>query len=164
MRRLMGAAVTLYSIGFSVAVQASGVSLQQHQCVRLAAQHYYRRSDPVSFDGFVDLIEAVFAVEDGCGKIASNTNGSRDIGCMQINSVHLPLLASYGISEQALYRNECQNIMVGVWILQSALQSASSFWTGVGNYNSRTPIHNTRYQQVVWLRLQRLWASRQAIR
>lgn len=160
MRRLLHAALAMLLSGFSVSLPAAQLSLQQRQCIQLAAQHYYRRTDPVSFDGFVDIIEAVLAVEDGCGRVASNANGSRDIGCMQINSVHLPLLASYGISEQALYRNECQNIMVGVWILHSGLQSASSLWVGVGNYNSHTPIHNARYQQLVWLRLQRLWANR----
>jgi hypothetical protein len=164
MRRLLRAALAILLTGFALSVPAAELTLQQQQCIRLAAQHYYRRNDSVSFDGFVDIIEAVLAVEGGCGRIASNTNGSRDIGCMQINSVHLPLLATYGISEQALYRNECQNIMVGVWILHSGLQSASNFWVGVGNYNSHTPIHNARYQRLVWLRLQRLWANRLATR
>jgi hypothetical protein len=164
MRWLLRTALTTFLIGFALPSPARKLGLLQHQCIRLAAHHYYQRSDPVPFEGFVDLIEAVLAVEGGCGRVASNNNGSRDIGCMQINSVHLPLLASYGISEQALYRNDCQNIMVGVWILHSGLQSAPNLWVGVGNYNSHTPSHNTRYQQLVWLRLQRLWANRMAVR
>jgi len=164
MRRLQRALIAALLTSSTLAVTAAEPSLPQRQCIRLAAQHYYRRNDPIPFDGFVDITEAVFSVEGGCGRVVPNTNGSRDIGCMQINSVHLPLLATYGISEQALYRNECQNIMVGVWILHSGLQAAPSFWVGVGNYNSHTPIHNARYQQRVWLRLQRLWANRLATR
>lgn len=132
------------------------------QCIQLSARQYYSRAMPVSYDGFVDLIRALMKVEGGCGVIAVNANGSRDYGCMQINSSHLRTLSAYGIGADALQLNDCQNILVGTWILQSELVRGGDLWQSIGNYNSRTPRHNQAYQLRVWRQLQRLWADRLA--
>lgn len=40
--------------------------------------------------------------------IGHNSNGSRDIGLMQVNTYHLPRLAKYGITEQSLLNDSCR--------------------------------------------------------
>ena len=49
-----------------------------------------------------------------------NTNGSLDIGELQINSIHLRELALYGIDENLL-RDECVNIYVAAWQLKKQM-------------------------------------------
>lgn len=164
----LGTAFTA-ALAVSGSAFAASLSPNQETCISQAAAWYHRPTDPISLQGFIDLIHAVQAQENGCGRVVPNKDGSRDIGCMQINSSHLPLLARYGISEQALFLSDCQNILVGVWILHSEITNASDLWTGVGNYNTgpgkRTPKRvqkNLQYQGYVWMRLQRLWAARLA--
>ena len=67
------------------------------------------------------LLVAVARVESGLNPAAVNRShlartGSYDIGLMQINSRHLPLLARYGIKETQL-QEPCTNIHVGAWLL-----------------------------------------------
>lgn len=150
-------AAALISANASASVQFSPL---HEWCIRAAASTYYRPSDPISFNGLVDLIHATMAVEGGCGVDHINANLSHDYGCMQINDTHLPLLRSYGINAATLQYNDCQNIMIGTWVLASELKSGRDLWTSIGNYNSRTPKYNRAYQARIWLRLQQLWASR----
>lgn len=102
----------------------------------------------------VDLVHAVLQTEGGAaGTVSRNTNGSRDLGPMQINSIHLRELASYGITESELIRNECLNIHVGTFLLRRAMDAEPDFWRGVGRYHSATPSLNEAYQKRVWRRL-----------
>lgn len=130
-------------------------------CTQAAASQYYVPTYPIPYAAFLDLIRAVRAVENGCGKVVKNTNGSVDVGCMQINSVHFTALAAYGIGRERL-EDDCQNILVGTWILDSELRHGGDLWSSIGNYNSHTPRHNQAYQRLVWGKLQRLWADRLA--
>ena len=61
-----------------------------------------------------DLLRAIARVESGGNPAAvnRNTNGSEDVGLMQINSWWLPRLAAYGISRDHLL-DPCTNISVG---------------------------------------------------
>lgn len=61
---------------------------------------------------------------------------SYDIGLMQINSRWLPTLAQYGITEQSLRTDACQNLLVGAWILASNMQRHGANWDAVGAYNA----------------------------
>lgn len=159
--------VALVCVGAGLRVaSAESAASRRDLCVRSAAAHYYTAGDPIPYPALVDLIKAVMAQEAGCGKVATNTDGSVDIGCMQINSSHLSTLARFGIRYDMLRDNECQNIFVGTWILHSEIRSAPDLWTGVGNYNTgagrRTEKRiraNRTYQANVWRRLQALWAA-----
>lgn len=141
--------------GTSILLLASMVvsgSMQagQIECVQLAADKY---GLPVS------LIEAILEVEGGrVGQAVHNSNGSVDLGPMQINSVWLPRLADYGITREQLQYDRCINILVGSWILASQLKIAKNMegpvqrriWWGIGAYHSRTPEHNMKYSIKVW--------------
>jgi len=156
--------IPLAWLGCVTAAWAADLSPDHEWCVQRAAVQYYRLGDPLSFQGFVDLIHAVFGVENSCGISHVNDNGSIDVGCMQINSSNWRTLIRYGISPEALRFNDCQNIMVGTWLLHENLAAGPDLWTAIGNYNSHTPKYNRIYQLKVWKKLQRLWADRLARR
>lgn len=96
------------------------------------------------------------------GTVSQNTNGSYDMGVMQVNSIWLPKLAAMGITKHEVIYNACQNVMVGTWILagymkhyigtaglKSAWEDPGAFWRAVGDYNSHTPVYNHQYQKRV---------------
>jgi soluble lytic murein transglycosylase-like protein len=67
-----------------------------------------------------------------------NANGSIDYGVMQINSIHLPELARYGIRRDALMV-PCKNVYIAAWHLRKQVVRYGNTWTAVGAYHSSTP-------------------------
>ncbi|MEM5433794.1 lytic transglycosylase domain-containing protein [Paraburkholderia diazotrophica] len=67
-----------------------------------------------------------------------NANGSHDMGVMQINSIHLPELARYGVKREDLY-DGCKNVYTGAWILRKRLDEYGNTWAAIGAYHSATP-------------------------
>lgn len=122
-------------------------------CIQQAVQEYGTHPD---------LIRAVMAQEAGkVGQVRFNRDGSFDMGPMQINSVHLPELAPFGITKEMLTNNECLNIAIGTYYLQLAIMKSGDFWVGVGNYHSRTPDKNVGYQVRVWNHLLQIRGGRE---
>lgn len=82
-----------------------------------------------------------------------NANGSIDYGMMQFNSVHLPVLARYGVSAGDLM-NPCANIFVAAWHLHKMMVKYGNTWTAIGAYHSETPAERDRYARsikpIVW--------------
>lgn len=76
--------------------------------------------------------------------IRFNSNGTRDIGVMQINSVWLPTLTKYGITEQQLL-DPCTNLSVGAWILRQHQEKYGNTWEAVGVYHSKTESRKWNY-------------------
>lgn len=115
-------------------------------CVVAASNHY--QVPPA-------LLLSILKVEGGqVGKTSKNSNGSSDIGPMQVNSIHLPELAKYGITFEQLKNDGCLNVHVGAYYIKKAELSKTGgaknvspkeFWQGVGNYHSKTPQYNARY-------------------
>ena len=106
------------------------------------------------------VMQAVVRTEGGWdGLRKRNTNGSFDLGRAQINTIHLPELRRYGITEQQLANDACTNLHVAAYRLRFEINRAGDFWRGVGNYHSRTPHLNQAYQTRVRANLARLTAK-----
>jgi soluble lytic murein transglycosylase-like protein len=86
-----------------------------------------------------ELLYAIAAQESRLDPdaVGLNTDGSRDIGIMQINSWWLPKLADFGIDERHL-KEPCTNISVGAWILAGNITRYGYTWDAVGAYNAGT--------------------------
>jgi len=109
------------------------------------------------------LLFIILNVEDGrLGKVSQNTNGTVDVGPMQINDTWVPKLAArWKASRQETYiairDNFCANIEGGAWVLRQALDEASGdFWEGVGYYHSHTPQYKVDYLRKVLNQVTRL--------
>lgn len=96
------------------------------------------------------ILRAIAIVESGGRPDAtnSNRNGSVDYGMMQINSIHLPELARYGIGKADLY-NGCKSVYMGAWILRQSIDKYGNTWAAIGTYNSATPYYRDRYASKV---------------
>lgn len=80
--------------------------------------------------------------------VSKNTNGSRDIGALQINSIHLKELAQYGVHEADLL-DGCVSAYVGAWHLKRQIDKYGLTWQAVGAYHSATPEHNAKYANII---------------
>ncbi len=107
------------------------------------------------------ILRAIALVESG-GQPPTvtnrNSNGSVDYGRMQINSIHLPELAKYGVTKSDLF-DACKNIYTGAWILRRNIDRYGNTWAAVGAYNSATPYLRDRYAEKVMKMVQRLIAA-----
>lgn len=93
------------------------------------------------------LIISILKTENGrVGQANLNTNGSFDLGPMQINSRWLPVLKNYGYFAPDVQFDPCINVKVGTWILANALTSEKNLWQGIGDYHSHTATFNRSYQ------------------
>lgn len=72
-----------------------------------------------------------------------NRNGTYDIGLMQINSVHLPRLARYGIT-QATLMDACASTYVGAWIMSENIRRYGWSWEAIAAYNVGSLNSNAR--------------------
>ena len=102
----------------------------------------------------LDLLKvlAVMKAENGrVGQFVLNSNGSYDIGPMQVNTIHLPELAkTFGVPgdrvAQLLAYDGCFNVAVGAWLLRVRTnEAAGDFWYGIGRYHSRTTVYSNIY-------------------
>lgn len=97
-------------------------------------------------------IRAIMAVENGkmC-TMSKNSNGSYDMGIMQINTIHYPsIIAEYpSLSVKDIACKPCLNITLGAWILSKRIKETDDLWRGVGNYHSRTPKYHKKYLEKI---------------
>jgi len=96
------------------------------------------------------ILRAIAAQESGFkpNTVHRNTNGSVDIGEMGTNSVHLPELARYGISQNDLL-DSCKSVFVGAWRLAKMVKKYGNTWEAVGAYHSETPSIRDRYKALI---------------
>jgi hypothetical protein len=94
--------------------------------------------------------------------VSQNSNGTVDIGPMQVNDTWIPKIArhwrtSTDASYQALRNSFCANVEGGAWILRQALDEARGIlWEGVALYHSHAPIHKQEYMRLVYAQAMRL--------
>ncbi len=89
------------------------------------------------------LLKAIAKAESNLNPIAMNhnSNGTVDVGLMQINSIWADQL---GPTWDRL-SDPCTNVMVGAWILSRCIKDYGSSWQAVGCYHSRTPAKRDAY-------------------
>jgi soluble lytic murein transglycosylase-like protein len=115
-------------------------------CMMLSAQTY---------DIPPAVLVGIYKTEGGkIGQEVGNTNGSYDLGPMQINTIWLPLLAEkWGTSQETARRwlrdDACTNVGVSAWILRSHLDETQNITQAIAHYHSRTPKHGTRSRKKV---------------
>ncbi|MAZ76808.1 MAG: transglycosylase [Micavibrio sp.] len=106
-------------------------------CLMLAAQTY---SVPPA------VLVGIYDVEGGKPgqAVGPNTNGSYDLGPMQINTLWIPELAKkWGVKESSAYswvkNDPCTNMSVAAWILKTHINETRSLSKAIAHYHSRTP-------------------------
>jgi soluble lytic murein transglycosylase-like protein len=136
-RALTGSALTLMlGVLLSVAptpVRAAGMSGAipwqdgAQPCWEAAGQ--YHHIDPW-------LLYAIAYVESRYDPqaLGKNTNGSRDIGLMQINSTWIPELQRWGVPLAAL-TNACASTYIGAWIMAANFRRFGYSWEAIAAYN-----------------------------
>lgn len=97
------------------------------------------------------LLYSIASVESSFNPAAvnKNTNGSFDLGMMQINTIWLKKLSSFGIQPVQLL-DGCTSIYVGAWILSQTIKQYGYNWRGIGAYNSGKPHLAYKYAQKVY--------------
>jgi hypothetical protein len=117
------------------------------RCIDAAASAY--RLPP-------SMLVILLSVEGGSlGRVSHNTNGTVDIGPMQVNQIWLPAIARHWHAAEpeslaALRDNFCANVEAGAWILRQAMDQAhGNFWDGVGYYHSHDPGYKADYLRIV---------------
>ena len=146
MRIVIAAAVALACLANSAPGQA-GVSPVTPQCVLQAAQ--LQQIPP-------HIILGLLKTEGGhLGEESRNTNGSYDLGPMQINDrTWVPKLAAmhFNGNESAAYAAlrdwGCYSVHVGAWIFRQYLDEAhGNYADAVGYYNSHNEGPKLAYQR-----------------
>ena len=113
------------------------------------------------------VLPSIQAVEGGVpNQISLNTNGTEDLGVMQINTIwlrplsrvaHLPVAAV----RARLLGNACFNIAAAAAILRYYLEEThGDLMRAVGDYHSHTPALNADYQLRVRRSAQFLFQAR----
>ena len=101
------------------------------------------------------VLVGILHVEGGrIGQQVGNTNGSYDLGPMQINTVWVPQLAKHwGVPQKTAWTwlrdDGCTNVNVAAWILRNHLNETGSLAQAVANYHSRTPSKGGSYKNKV---------------
>lgn len=130
---------------------ASGAEHEVPRCIRLAAEGF--GIDPLP-------LEILREVEGGRPGLESrNTNGTRDLGVMQINSSWLRTLAGFGIDEADVRDSVCINVYVAAWIFVQELNRTGDVVVAMARYHSPTPRHQARYLGLVQRAIERRLAS-----
>lgn len=110
------------------------------------------------------VLPSIQAVEGGTpGSVSRNTDGTDDLGVMQINTIWLPALSRIsGLAEPVvrdrLINRPCFNIAAAGVIMRSYLEeSHGDLMEAVGNYHSHTPTLHSAYRRRIVKEARRLF-------
>jgi hypothetical protein len=152
-RKLFLAAPAL-AIGLVLATPARANEAMIEGCLKAAAEVHHLPAG---------VLVLLISVEGGrLGGVSQNTNGTVDIGPMQVNDTWVGKIAEHwGSSREEAYRalrdNFCANVEGGAWILRQALDEArGDLWEGVALYHSHAPVHKLEYMRLVYEQAMRL--------
>ena len=90
-----------------------------------------------------DLLLAIAKIESNFEPRAVHydSDGTHDVGVMQINSSHFARLSDQGITEDTLLNRPCTNVAVGASILAGFIQQFGATWRAVGAYGAGSSPH-----------------------
>ena len=83
-------------------------------------------------------------------------DGNRALGLMQINTIHLPSLARFGIGREQLF-DACTSQKVGAWVLADCIQRFGATWKAVGCYYAGPASTNHKAQATYVSDVQRFY-------
>lgn len=122
-------------------------------CMMIAAQTY---TVPPA------VLVGIMEVEGGkVGQAVRNTNGTYDLGPMQINTIWIPELAekwrvSQPHAKKMVRDDPCVNIHVAAWILRQRIDYTGNLTKGIAGYHSFTPRHGHPYARKVIAAMRRM--------
>lgn len=126
-----------FAIGAAPDADASHGDVEVAACIDKAATAFGIDSLP---------LEILRDVEGGRPGLSSpNSNGTRDLGVMQINTTWLPQLATMGITEADVRDDACINVYVATYILVQEWKRAGDVALAMARYHSPTPQYQARY-------------------
>jgi len=101
------------------------------------------------------ILRAIAKVESNFNPAAinKNSNGTYDVGLMQINSIWA---ATIGKERWNSLGDACSNAKTGAWILSMCMNKYGYTWKAIGCYNSQTPEKRDKYSKRVFDQLQRV--------
>lgn len=161
MKRALLGLVTGAMLGAATVIPAQARSASTapatiRACIMASAQLY--REPPA-------LLLIILNVEGGTvGAVSDNTNGTVDVGPMQVNEIWVPAVAGHWHASkdatfEALRDSFCANVEAGAWILRQGLDEAhGDLWGGVAYYHSHNPEYQQRYLMSVLQQALRLEA------
>lgn len=98
------------------------------------------------FDIDLVALQVIREIEGGrLGTASPNTNGTFDLGPMQINSIWIPAVERAGGSQALLRDDPCVNAFVAAWIFRQEIASAGSTAQAIAQYHSRSREYQIRY-------------------
>ncbi len=101
------------------------------------------------------VLIGIMRVEGGhVGQEVLNTNGTYDLGPMQVNTSWMPELARrWNVDQRTAYHwvrdDGCVNVEVAAWILKRNINKTGYLIRGISNYHSATPVLGTDYARKV---------------
>ncbi len=118
----------------------------------------------VAFYGLpLRVLPSIQAVEGGAPNVVHyDTNGTEDLGVMQVNTLWVPALArvtrlTADEVRTRLLGDACFNIAAAAAILHSYLEETHDLMRAIGDYHSHTPGLNQSYQLQVVAAARRLF-------
>lgn len=94
------------------------------------------------------------------GAAVANTNGTDDLGPLQVNSWWVPRIAGLVKRPEThvrywLQNDACFNVEAARWIFLSGLAATGDYWKAIGVYHSPTAWRQARYAKAVAFHLRR---------
>jgi len=90
--------------------------------------------------------------------VNKNSNGTYDVGLMQINTIWKKTL---GQERWRHLGDACYNTKTGAWILATCINKYGYNWKAIGCYNSQTPEKSEIYAKKVFNQLERLKSGKE---
>lgn len=144
----------------AIAAPATGAAASRDQAMEAEIGRCIRQAA----DGKPWLERTLWGLRDAeggwVGAEIANSNGSHDLGPLQINSWWVPKLARLLSRSPAAVRHwlrfdPCYNVDAARWIFLQALAATNDYWEAVGRYHSPTIWRQRRYAAQVYTRMKR---------